>query len=69
MRENGKVMFAGLPLVTYTSDERLEEIVRLHEEMGCMIFNPHRYTLEEGGEKQTTSASSTSSARPTRRGF
>ncbi|MEC3862561.1 FAD-binding oxidoreductase [Mesobacterium sp. TK19101] len=53
MRENGKVMFAGLPIVKYTSDERLEEIVRLHEEMGCMIFNPHRYTLEEGGRQST----------------
>jgi FAD/FMN-containing dehydrogenase len=51
MRENGKVMCAGLPLVTYTTDERLEEIVRMHEDMGCMIFNPHRYTLEEGGRQ------------------
>jgi len=53
MRENGKVMFAGLPIVKYTTDARLEEIVRLHEEMGCMIFNPHRYTLEEGGRQST----------------
>ncbi|MHC0054607.1 FAD-binding oxidoreductase [Actibacterium sp. D379-3] len=53
MRENGKVMFAGLPIVEYTSDERLEEIVKLHEDMGCMIFNPHRYTLEEGGRQST----------------
>ncbi len=53
MREKGKVMFAGLPLVRYTTDERLEEIVRLHEQMGCMIFNPHRYTLEEGGRQST----------------
>ena len=51
MRENGKVMFAGLPLVTFTTEARLEEIVKLHEEMGCMIFNPHRYTLEEGGRQ------------------
>ena len=51
MRENGKVMCAGLPLVTYTTGERLEEIVRMHEDMGCMIFNPHRYTLEEGGRQ------------------
>ena len=27
--------------------------MRLHEEMGCVIFNAHRYTLEEGGMKQT----------------
>lgn len=55
MRENGKVMFAGLPIVKFTSEVRLNEIVRLHEEMGCMIFNPHRYTLEEGG-RQTIDA-------------
>ena len=51
IRENGKVMFAGLPIVQFTSEERLDEIVRIHEEMGCMIFNPHRYTLEEGGRQ------------------
>jgi FAD/FMN-containing dehydrogenase len=51
MRENGKVMFAGLSLVKFTTEERLDEIIRLHEEAGCMIFNPHRYTLEEGGRQ------------------
>ncbi len=53
MRENGKVMFAGLPIVAFSTPERLEEIVRIHEDMGCMIFNPHRYTLEEGGRQST----------------
>lgn len=51
MRESGKVMFAGLTLVKFTSEERLDEIMRLHEEAGAMIFNPHRYTLEEGGRQ------------------
>jgi FAD/FMN-containing dehydrogenase len=51
MRENGRVMFAGLSLVKFTTEARLDEIVRLHEEMGCMVFNPHRYTLEEGGRQ------------------
>jgi FAD/FMN-containing dehydrogenase len=51
LRENGKVMFAGLSLVKFTTRDRLEEIVRLHEEAGAMIFNPHRYTLEEGGRQ------------------
>ncbi len=51
MRESGKVIFAGLSLVKFTTEERLAEIVRLHEEAGCMIFNPHRYTLEEGGRQ------------------
>ena len=53
MRENGKVMFAGLSIVRFTTEERLEEIIRIHEDMGCMIFNPHRYTLEEAGRQST----------------
>ena len=51
MRENGRTMFAGLSLVRFTTETRLDEIVRIHEDMGCMIFNPHRYTLEEGGRQ------------------
>lgn len=51
IRESGKVMFAGLSLVKFTSEERLDQIIRLHEEAGAMIFNPHRYTLEEGGRQ------------------
>lgn len=52
-RQDGKATFAGLPLVRYTTEERLEEIIRLHEDNGCDVFNPHRYTLEEGGMKRT----------------
>ncbi|MEM8788404.1 MAG: FAD-binding oxidoreductase [Pseudomonadota bacterium] len=51
MKEGGRVMFAGLPIVKFSSEARLDEIVRIHEELGCMIFNPHRYTLEEGGRQ------------------
>lgn len=50
---DGKVTCFGLPIVRFTTEERLEEIMRIHEEMGAPIFNPHRYTLEEGGMKQT----------------
>ncbi len=53
---DGKVVFAGLPIVRYTTEERLEEIIRIHEDNGCLVFNPHRYTLEEGGMKQTDRA-------------
>lgn len=52
-RQDGMVTFAGLPMVRYTTEERLEEIIRIHEENGCDVFNPHRYTLEEGGMKRT----------------
>ena len=55
IREHGKVMFAALPIVKFTTEERLDEIVRIHEELGCMIFNPHRYTLEEGGRQTVDS--------------
>jgi FAD/FMN-containing dehydrogenase len=51
MKEHGRTMFAGLSLVKFTSEERLDAIIRAHEAAGCMIFNPHRYTLEEGGRQ------------------
>jgi hypothetical protein len=53
IRFDGKVCCAGLPIVRFTTEERLDEIIRIHEENGCPVFNPHRYTLEEGGMKQT----------------
>ncbi|WP_298962183.1 FAD-binding oxidoreductase [uncultured Roseibium sp.] len=53
VRFDGDITCFGLPIVRYTSEERLNEIIRMHEENGCPIFNPHRYTLEEGGMKQT----------------
>jgi FAD/FMN-containing dehydrogenase len=53
VRFDGKVTCFGLPLVRFTNESRLEEIMRIHEDMGAPIFNPHRYTLEEGGMKQT----------------
>ena len=53
IRFNGRIGAAGLPLVRFSTPERLAEIIAIHEDMGVMIFNPHRYTLEEGGMKQT----------------
>ncbi|SHM47220.1 FAD-binding oxidoreductase [Roseibium suaedae] len=53
VRFDGKITCFGLPIVRYTTEERLNEIIKLHEDNGCPVFNPHRYTLEEGGMKQT----------------
>jgi FAD/FMN-containing dehydrogenase len=53
IRFDGEIGAAGLPLVRFTTPERLDEIIRIHEDNGVWIFNPHRYTLEEGGMKQT----------------
>lgn len=50
-RMGGRVAMGGLSLVKFTSEERLDEIVKLHEAAGAMVFNPHRYTLEEGGRQ------------------
>ncbi|MEM6667097.1 MAG: FAD-binding oxidoreductase, partial [Pseudomonadota bacterium] len=44
VRFDGNLTCFGLPIVRHTTDERLEEIMVLHEENGCPIFNPHRYT-------------------------
>ncbi len=53
VRLDGNITCFGLNLVKFTTEERLDEIIRAFEENGCPIFNPHRYTLEEGGMKQT----------------
>ncbi|MEM8795328.1 MAG: FAD-binding oxidoreductase [Pseudomonadota bacterium] len=53
VRFDGDVTAFGLPMVRFTTEERLEEIMKIHEAEGCPIFNPHRYTLEEGGMKET----------------
>jgi FAD/FMN-containing dehydrogenase len=51
MRQGGKVTMAGLSIVKFTTEDRLDAIIRGHEAMGAMVFNPHRYTLEEGGRQ------------------
>ena len=53
IRMGGRVVAVGLPMVRFSTEERLQQIMDEHEAMGALIFNPHRYTLEEGGMKQT----------------
>lgn len=53
IRFDGRIVFSGLPIVRFRSEERLEEIIRIHEDLGARVFNPHRYTLEEGGMKRS----------------
>lgn len=48
IRANGAVTNPGLQLVRFTSEERLNEIIRYHEEKGVFIANPHSYFIEEG---------------------
>ncbi|MBE9116470.1 FAD-binding oxidoreductase [Lusitaniella coriacea LEGE 07157] len=51
LRVGGKAIPAGLQLVRFTTEERLNEIIRYHEERGALIANPHTYILEDGGRK------------------
>ena len=51
LRSNGQAMPAALQIVRYTTEERLNDIIRYHEEQGASIANPHTYILEDGGMK------------------
>jgi FAD/FMN-containing dehydrogenase len=51
IRVNGSVLPAALQLVRYTTSDRLNEIIRYHENHGAFIANPHTYILEDGGRK------------------
>jgi FAD/FMN-containing dehydrogenase len=56
VRANGEVVVRALPIVWYTTAERLNEIIAMHESRGCPVFNPHTYILEDGGMKVTDAA-------------
>ncbi|MEM7066933.1 MAG: FAD-binding oxidoreductase [Cyanobacteria bacterium P01_B01_bin.77] len=51
-RVHGQVCPAALQLVRYSTEERLNEIIRYHETQGAFIANPHTYILEDGGRKE-----------------
>jgi hypothetical protein len=46
----------GIQLVRFTTPERLDAIIRYHEDNDCPIFNPHTYFLEDGGMKEVDHA-------------
>jgi hypothetical protein len=50
-RRPGGVSCSALQIVRFTTPERLYEIIRLHEEHGIRISNPHSYILEDKGPK------------------
>lgn len=51
IRVGGTVLPAALQIVRFSTPERLQEIIRYHEEKGAFIANPHTYILEDGGRK------------------
>ena len=51
-KQFGDYALFGLPLVAYFDEERLNEIIAEFEADGCLVFNPHVYTIEDGGMKE-----------------
>jgi len=56
IRFGGRVTASALPVVRYTTPERLADIIGIHEEHGVMIANPHVVTLEDGGRHKRADA-------------
>ena len=50
-RMNGCLVAFALPLVHYFDRDRIYEIIAYFESMGCHVFDPHTYILEDGGMK------------------
>jgi FAD/FMN-containing dehydrogenase len=48
IRFEGAMTCSGLPVIRYTTAERLNEIMAIHEAAGIFIANPHVVTLEDG---------------------
>ncbi len=56
IRFGGRLTCSALPIVKYTTPERLNEIIALHEKSGVMIANPHVVTLEDGSRHKRADA-------------
>ncbi|MGD1919155.1 MAG: FAD-binding protein, partial [Pleurocapsa sp.] len=52
LRAGNKAVPAGLQLIRFTTEARLNEIIQNHESQGAFIATPHVYTIEDGGNKQ-----------------
>ncbi|WP_336758322.1 FAD-binding oxidoreductase [Paenibacillus sp. USHLN196] len=48
-RQNGNLLISGLPLVPFTTEENLNQLMELYEENRVIVNNPHTWDLKEGG--------------------
>ena len=56
IRFGGRVTASALPVVRFTSRERLFEIVEIYEKHGVFVANPHVFTLEDGSRHKRADA-------------
>jgi FAD/FMN-containing dehydrogenase len=56
IRFGGVSTCSALPIVRFTTEERLAEIIALHESHGVRIANPHVWTLEDGASHKKPDA-------------
>lgn len=56
IRFGGRVTASALPVVRFTSRERLFEIVEIYEKHGVFVANPHVFTLEDGSRHKRAEA-------------
>ena len=55
-RMDGQIQIFALPILRWASKERTYEIIHEMEELdGCIIFDPHVITIEDGGMKEIDS--------------
>ncbi|KYG30755.1 FAD-binding oxidoreductase [Alkalihalobacillus trypoxylicola] len=46
----GSIVPSSQPIISYTTEERLNEIITYFKEIGVKVSNPHTYLIEEGGK-------------------
>jgi FAD/FMN-containing dehydrogenase len=56
IRFGGRVTASALPVVRFTTRERLFEIVETYEQHGVFVANPHVFTLEDGSRHKRADA-------------
>ena len=49
VRSYGRQRLACLPLVRWRGPDALQQLIDQARELGCLLFNPHAFTVEEGG--------------------
>ena len=56
IRFNGRITASALPVVRYSTAERLNAIIAGHEARGVMVANPHVVSLEDGSRHKRADA-------------